>query len=186
MSALADSTYRSLVGRLQRGGTTVLFLSRPVPPRMVWSCRVRNESSPEDTGIDVEVGGKVYRNQDASYVEVQGHRFDPVSGNCPALDQVESVIRTALAVKDAQSQPKPVETSSTQSEHAVEIPPEPERAEPAPAFTPAVLRKKDKSRRRNRTRQVGETGDEAAVAASEVCGGSEADGQPESKVETPG
>ena len=157
MSSLVDSTYRALVGRLQRGGTAVKSVSRLSASNCCRGFRVFVPGAKASVFVLAEVElmtNNVYKNDKVEVVisslvgTVASRSFEPVSGNCPPLDAVEAFIRTSLAEK--QDLPEPLaqpESSSVMSKPITEICVAPEGLVPVEQAVP-ILRRKDKSRRR--------------------------------------
>lgn len=115
MSSLVDSTYRSIVSRLQRGGTAVKAQSRPSDEAYKWGFSVYDPDACDLAAVSVTVEiltKNVYKNDKVRLV-VDGRAFDPLSGNCPPLDMVEAYTRFALLEKIAIAMAK---SSSTKSE----------------------------------------------------------------------
>jgi predicted RNA-binding protein with TRAM domain len=156
ISSLVDSTYRLLVGRLQRGGTGVKSVSRPGASNYRWGFRVFVPGPKESVFVLVEVGlmtKNVYKNDKVEVVisglvgTVASRSFEPISGNCPSLDVVEAFIRTSLSEKQDLPEPqsKP-ESSSVVSDPVTEIVAASEGPAAVEQVVP-ILRRKDKSRR---------------------------------------
>lgn len=152
MSSLVDATFRTLACRFQRGGTLVETTHRPEPGCYHWIFVVRGDSQPKGVSVSVEVGllaKNVYKIGDTVQITVldlvgpvPAQRFEPVSGNSPSLERIESFVRSALAGKLANSPPLPVvvfpEMCSIQS------------AEPLPDPVPLPIRRRERSRRKFR------------------------------------
>lgn len=157
MSSLVDSTYRALVGRLQRGGTDVKPVSRPDASAYSWGFKVFSPGDKQAVYVTVNVGllvRNVYKNDKVEIVvsditgTVATHSFEPESGNCPSLDMVEAGIRTYLAQKqDLPDQPPAVVAAQAVS---VVPPAEPEPAAEVPVESEHE-RRKDRSRRNRRS-----------------------------------
>lgn len=104
MSSLVDSTYRSLVSRLQRAGTAVKAVSRPTADKYRWGFSVTGSGAELSVSVEL-MTVNVYKN-DKVQIAVAGimgvapsRTFTPISGNCPPLDAVEAFIRFALEEK---------------------------------------------------------------------------------------
>jgi len=161
MSSLVDSTYRALVGRLQRGGTAVKPLNRPEPGCYRWGFTVFTPGPKACVFVTATVRiltRNVYKNDKVEIVvsdlvgTVPAHCFVPVSGNCPSLDTVEAFIRTFLSQKqDLPDQPIIPKPSSVAPEVVAEVSVEPE---PLPEPSSPALRRKDKLRRGRRFEQA--------------------------------
>ena len=170
MSSLVDSTYRALVGRLQRGGTATKPSARPSPGYYQWGFTVFTPGPKDGVFVTATVRiltRNVYKNDKVEIVvsdlvgTVPAHCFVPISGNCPSLDTVEAFIRTFLSQKqDLPAQPILTKPSPDEPEVIAEVAVEPHLPDPQPEPNSPALRR-SKSRRGRRPDQ----GDEEAPVA---------------------
>jgi hypothetical protein len=145
MGRIADSTYRALATRFQRGGTQVKTVVKPGKAGGTWAFEVSVEASP-DIKVLVEVSENRLQKVGVTVSGLLGpspvHLFESPVGNAPSLDHIVAAVGSALNEKIA------LKSRSIPSESFV-VPPAPKLApEPAPEpVVPARLLKPNKRSR---------------------------------------